>query len=131
MWTGKRSAGEKERYEPWVERGAVTQNQGLTGVYLDGERRQLDLVSPGGYRWVPAVGESVLVLKENQGDGAQHVVGTCGLSVDGLSPGDVEISSGGTAGVRFSGEEAEIFGTLKYQGMTMEEYIKKVLLSMG
>lgn len=125
MWTGKRSAGTKECYEPWVERGVVTQNQGVTGVYLDGERRSLLMVSPGGYRWMPQLGEEVLVLKENQGDGSQHIVGAC--SGQGLDPGDVEISSGGSAGIRLSGEELTLSGVLKYEGMTLEEYIKKVV----
>lgn len=127
MWTGKRWAGSRECYEPWVERGVVTQNQDVTGVYLDGERRQLAMASPGGYQWMPNVGEDVLVLKENQGDGAQHIVGSCQTGVGDLSPGDVVISSGGNASVQLLGEDMVLLGQIWVENMSLEDYIKKVV----
>lgn len=129
MWTGQRSAGQKESYQPWVERGVVTQSQEVMGVYLDGERRQFLQVSPGGYQWKPKQGETVLVLKENQGDGSQHIVGTCGDSGD-LNPGDVVISGGGLARVALEGDLVTVTGELRYQGQSLEEYIQGIVRGM-
>lgn len=127
MWIGQRSAGAKEIYEPWVEHGEVTQNGGVTGVYLEGERRSLQVASAGGYRWKPSVGDDVLVLKENLGDGTQHILGVCDVALGDLSPGDVEISSGASAKVRLSGDKVTVTGALYYQGQSLEEYIRDLV----
>ncbi len=124
MWTGKRSAGQKERYEPSVEYGVVTQSEGVTGVYLDGERRQMGQVSPGGYRWKPGVGQEVLVLKD--GDGRQHMVAVA-LTEEALKPGEVEICSEGGALIRLAGDKVEIEGEVFLAGQDFQSYIEEMV----
>ncbi len=43
--------------------GAVTMSGGELAVELDGERRGLEGYGPAGYRWMPKVGQQVLVVQ--------------------------------------------------------------------
>ena len=62
MWLSRQSREvSRSRQEP--ETGVVTLEGEETAVYLAGERRDLPVLSPGGYCWRPAEGETVLVLK--------------------------------------------------------------------
>lgn len=131
MWTGQRSAGNRERYDPAVESGTVTQNQEVNGVYLDGERRQMAVASLGGYRWQPTIGEKVLVLKENQGDGSQFIVAVCDQGGEDLSAGEVEISSTGTAKLSLKGDKLELSGELWYENQTFEDYLKALIVKIN
>lgn len=54
------------------------------------EERLLPLISPGGYAWLPAAGEQVLVLR----DGTPCIVGREQSEQEDLSPGDVRLYAG-------------------------------------
>lgn len=124
MWMGERSAGVRQSYESSVDRGVVTQNQETTGVYLEGERREISVYAPGGYAWVPSIGQEVLVLKESLGE--QQVVATP-AKVAGLSAGDVAIYTEGGGKIVLSGNRVAISGTVEINGQSLEDYIRQVM----
>lgn len=79
--------------------GQVTLSGETLAVELDSERRGLCVYAPGGYRWRPAPGQKVLVLKA---DGDPCVVGA--PSAGGLEPGEVGLNSSGGASLRLDNQ---------------------------
>ena len=63
------------------------------GVWMEGERRGAAVYAPGGYHWVPARGERVLVLKAGESGEEPCVMGRV-PEERGLRPGEVLISTG-------------------------------------
>lgn len=134
MWTSQRSAGEKSRYQPWVDQGEVTLSGDVMGVYLDGERRELRMNNPGGYHWKPAVGESVLVVNENEGEKVLHIIGSNRTTEPGrqlplpeVEAGDVCVTSDGLAYVHLQGNDLRLQGNLYYNDVPIEVYLEKVI----
>ena len=59
-------------------RGAAAMTGEVTvpgGVWMEGERRGAAVYAPGGYHWVPARGERVLVLKAGESGEEPCVMG--------------------------------------------------------
>lgn len=123
MWLGKQVAGQKTGYSSLVDRGTVTQNQEVTGVLLEGERRELQLVSPSGYRWKPAVGQEVLVLQDGQAQ--QQIVGVMEDNSQ-ITAGDVEIYASGGAKINLSGDVLSLSGKIYVNGESLEDYIRRI-----
>ena len=98
MWISRRAWPESKR-EALAEGGEVTLEENV-GVYAEGERRSLPVYGPGGYRWRPAMGEQVLVLKLGQ-DGEQPCVAGSAVDLDSINVGDVELYTEG-ARIRLS-----------------------------
>ena len=73
--------------------GMVTLPGNPAGAWLEGERRGVTVYAPGGYHWVPGLGDEVLVLKSGE-DGEQPCA--VGVPVGGevLQPGEVLITAG-------------------------------------
>lgn len=91
--------------------GVVVMAGGHTAVRLDSEVRDPLVCAPAGYRWTPAVGDRVLVLR---GDGERPcVVGVCGAS----TPAAVELRAG----------KLELWGDVSVNGIPLREYIKQVM----
>lgn len=76
------------------------------------EERQLPLISPGGYVWVPNAGEQVLVLR----DGTACILGRAQPTQEGLSPGDVMLYAGGGSIVLRSDGRIELTGRIFLNG---------------
>ena len=76
--------------------GPVTLPGERAGAWLEGERRALTVYSPGGYHWVPALGDEVLVLKAGERGESPCAVGVS-AGGQGLRPGEVLITSGMTS----------------------------------
>lgn len=93
MWMAERPAAPLA--EPAAELGQVTLDGGA-GVALAGERRGVPVCAPGGYRWTPARGDTVLVVKTGP-EAAPCVAGQ--LQPEG-EPGEVYISVADGAGIR-------------------------------
>lgn len=76
--------------------GPVTVPGRAVGAYLEGERREMAVYAPGGYFWVPALGDEVLVLKAGAEGEKPCVVGRAMGEVE-LGAGEVLISTGKAA----------------------------------
>ena len=97
--------------------GPVTVPGDPAGAWLEGERRGVAVYAPGGYHWVPAAGQEVLVLKAG-GEGEKPCA--LGAAQDsgelGLRPGEVALTVG-KAAVRLTLEgSVEVTGLLKVNG---------------
>lgn len=73
--------------------GPVTLPGEAAGAWLEGERRSLTVYAPGGYHWVPALGDEVLVLKAGESGEKPCAVGVTSGG-QGLFPGEVLITAG-------------------------------------
>lgn len=73
--------------------GPVTVPGETAGAWLEGERRALTVYAPGGYHWVPALGDEVLVLKTGESGERPCAIGVS-AGGQGLLPGEVLISAG-------------------------------------
>ncbi|MBQ8831361.1 MAG: hypothetical protein IJ017_07155 [Oscillospiraceae bacterium] len=104
----------------WLtERRKVKNKENMTGtVTLSGEKcavmdfsehRNIAVYTPGGYCWMPCVGDEVLVLKDG---------GIVGMESEaaGLLPGEVCIRSNGGAEIRLLND-----GTVHIKGKIIEE----------
>lgn len=94
MWMGKQLS--RRAREDEADTGTVTAAGEMLCVITDGEKRNLRIFSPGGYRWQPEAGEPVLVLKNG---------GVCGALQDAdrppLQPGETELFGPDGACIRF------------------------------
>lgn len=124
MWTSERnrrlSAG-----EPAADVGVVTLNGDPAGVELGGERRWLSVYSPGGYRWRPAAGDQVLVLKAGGEKETPCVVGAV-QPEEALAPGEVAIS-GGNSAIRLGAGALELDGRILVNGVELEGYVRQIV----
>ena len=91
MFLGKRER--QERPAGMALTGPVTLPGDSAGVYLEGERRGVAVYAPGGYHWVPAAGDEVLVLKTGERGEKPCAVGVS-AGGQGLLPGEVLITAG-------------------------------------
>ena len=101
--------------------GQVTLSGAPAGAYLDGERRDLAVLAPGGYFWRPAVGEAVLVLKQEGEPGCVAGV-RCGGNLD---PGEVLIRAGqGDAAIRLENNgTVNLTGQVLINGVPLEDLL--------
>ena len=96
--------------------GPVTVPGTMAGAY--GERREMSVFAPGGYHWVPGLGDEVLVLKAGEQGERPCVVG-CVMGEAGLRPGEVLISAG-RAAILLSPEGAvRVTGNLSVNGTSV------------
>lgn len=94
MWLSKREGHEKKESAEALT-GPVTLSGAELGAWLEGERRNLAVFSPGGYHWAPKVGDEILVLKAGQSGEQPCAVGVA--EREGLEPGEILIQSGAAA----------------------------------
>lgn len=117
--------------------GIVTMSGGEMAVMLDSERRGLELYAPAGYQWTPKVGQRVLVIQgqgeipcvvgARQDGGVPDRVGIRAKRLD-VNGETVDIDARDTAAVR--GEKVELDGEVYVYGMTLEEYITRVVMKL-
>ena len=92
MWMAKR---ERKNAAPvGALTGPVTVPGDPAGAWLEGERRGVAVYAPGGYHWVPAAGDEVLVLKAGGSGEKPCALGVPAAGEFGLKPGEVLISAG-------------------------------------
>lgn len=123
MWTSERGRVAQREERVIAQVGSVTLSQFPLGVYVDGERRNLPLYGPGGYSWRPPVGDSVLVMKREDGS---CVVGALQQETE-LETGEVKISGGGGEVYLTSQGDVAITGTVKINGESIEDMIARIV----
>ena len=128
MWLSSQSR-KVQRSSQGAETGVVTLEGEKTAVYLTGERRNLPVLSPGGYRWQPTEGETVLVLKSGA-DGEELWV--AGVPNTGeISPGEVRIQSRRAAVFLGNDGSIDLRGTVKINGTPIEELFEPKVKEEG
>ena len=96
MWMAK-PRGQDLLEEPAAQAGTVTLEGAAPGVGLEGEKRNVTLYGPGGYRWAPRQGDQVLVIKT----GPEEAPAGVGVRLEeGLEPGEVWITASAGTGIR-------------------------------
>lgn len=129
MWLSSQSR-KAQRSGQGAETGVVTLEGEKTAVYLTGERRDLPVLSPGGYCWRPAEGETVLVLKSGADGEELWVAGVPGDGTD-LAPGEVRIQSRQAAVFLGNDGSIDLRGTVKINGVPMEELFEPKVKEEG
>ena len=129
MWLSSQSRRNRSQNET-AEVGVVTLEGEKTAVYLTGERRNLPVLSPGGYCWRPAEGETVLVLKSGADGEELWVAGVPGDGTD-LAPGEVRIQSRQAAVFLGNDGSIDLRGTVKINGVPMEELFEPKVKEEG
>ena len=115
MWLGKQ--GRLRRESGGAELGVTsipgTEAAALTG----GESRALPVYGPGGCRWVPEVGQRVLVIRGGPGGEEQCVAGAAqGAAPAALGPGELCLFSGDGAVILRKDDSVTLRGTVKVEG---------------
>ena len=129
MWLSSQSR-KAQRSGQGAETGVVTLEGEKTAVYLAGERRDLPVLSPGGYCWRPAEGETVLVLKSGADGEELWVAGMPGDGTD-LAPGEVRIQSRQAAVFLGNDGSIDLRGTVKINGTPIEELFEPKVKEEG
>lgn len=121
MWISDSRSG--QRQENPADVGTVTLSEQPGGVYLEGERRWNRVFGPGGYRWQPALGEQVLVLKAGAEGEQTCIVGR--MQQEELEAGAVEIASGQRRAVVKLSDSGELAlsGEVTVNGVGLESLI--------
>jgi len=124
MWLS--SQGKKEPTEElFAQVGKVSIPGTSAGVYLAGERRNVAMIAPAGYHWLPQQQDAVLVIPCGE-EKSPYMIGKEQEAVSGaltLSPGEVWISVNGTGGIHLRRD-----GTVNLIG---EVYLNGVPLVMS
>ena len=97
MWLSSKGQQTQAEEESPAQLGEVTVSGAETAVFLSGERRNIQLVSPGGYHWRPQEGETVLVLKTD-GEAGGCLLGRA-AEPSPFAPGSIWISPDGENGI--------------------------------
>ena len=88
------------------------------GVLTRGEIRSLPICGPGGYCWLPASGDTVLVIKGGTGGEEQCIAGARQRTAPtGMRPGEVYLYSaaGNSVYLKYDGS-VELCGTIRLSG---------------
>ena len=139
MWTSERNRNLPVR-EASAEVGTVTLGGDPAGVSLGGERRWLNVYSPGGYSWRPTSGDKVMVLKAGAEGESPCILGTTQDAED-LKPGEVRLTgvdcdlllgqgqvemTGGEGSLRLGQNGLELSGGLSIDGQSLEDMVRSI-----
>ncbi len=114
MFLARRQRGERPAGAAFT--GPVTLPGERAGAWLEGERRGVEVYAPGGYHWVPRLGEQMLVLKAGESGEQPCAVGVWAGGQD-LQPGEVLITAG-AASLKLSLDgTVEVRGQLRVNGV--------------
>ena len=111
MWLSKRIVQETPEFEP-ATLGTVSIGGEDAAVVTDGEKRDVRIISPGGYCWQPGAGESVLVLKASQ----TYIPGALQTAQAELAPGEVMVFSNAARIVLRNNGDMELKGKVRITG---------------
>ena len=143
MWTSERNRNLPVR-EALAEVGTVTLGGDPAGVSLGGERRWLNVYSPGGYSWRPTSGDKVMVLKAGAEGESPCILGTT-QNADDLKPGEVRLRgvdcdlflgqgkvemTGGKGGLCLGQNGLEVSGGLSVDGQPLEAIIRSIVIEV-
>lgn len=123
MWTWEQERRRQVK-EPAAQLGLVTLGGEETAANLGGERRWLNVCTPGGVGWKPRQGDQVLVLK----DGANAWI--LGVMEEAQAPEPGQLLLSGTDCSVLLGERMEIRGEVDLNGQSLEDYIRGIVADM-
>ncbi len=127
MWTASQMK-ETNTAQPSVAAvGVVTASGTENGVLLGSERRWLPVMAPGGYRWSPRAGETVLVLKAGNDGEAPCILAGQMQEKNPLQPGEVELVGPGCSLTLTQGGEVAVQGTMMINGKPLEEIVRSMV----
>lgn len=112
MWLSEKAALGSRESEPGAEVGTVTAGGARPSVMLGGERRRLEVASPGGIFWAPVQGEQVLVTR----CGDEEFVSGALRSPPELAPGEVCVRTGSSCVRVFADGRIELYGVVNVVG---------------
>lgn len=127
MWTAERNRNLRSG-EPAAELGAVTLGGDPAGVSLGGERRWINVYSPGGYSWRPTAGDKVLVLKAGAEGEAPCLLGMAQEDRE-LKPGEVRLR-GGESSVFLGQDRLDLEGELYLNGRPLRDVIRDIVIAL-
>lgn len=100
MWLSSQRNKEPTE-ELFAQMGKVSIPGASGGVYLPGERRNVALLAPAGYHWLPQQQDAVMVIHCGE-EKSPYMIGkeqTLGAGALTLAPGEVWISVNGIGGI--------------------------------
>ncbi len=112
MWLSEKAALGSRESGPGAEIGTVTAGGARPSVMLGGEKRRLEVVSPGGIFWAPVQGEQVLVTHCADEDLVSGALRTA----PELMPGEVCVKTGESCVRVFANGRIELEGTVDVKG---------------
>lgn len=127
MWTAERNRNLRSG-EPAAELGAVTLGGDPAGVSLGGERRWINVYSPGGYSWRPTAGDKVLVLKAGAEGEAPCLLAMAQEDRE-LKPGEVRLR-GGESSVFLGQDRLDLEGELYLNGRPLRDVIRDIVIAL-
>lgn len=128
MWTSSQARAAAMTEERSADLGVVTVGGEEAGVYLNGERRWVRVLSPGGYRWRPAAGETVLVLKTGT-DEESCILAAEQAHDTQLEPGEVELSGPDCSVCLSQNGVIELSGSVTVNGEELSDMIRRIAVS--
>ena len=111
MWLSKRITHPETEPET-AALGTISMGGSRAAVVTDGEKRDVRIISPGGYCWQPGAGESVLVLKASQ----TYIPGALQTAQAELAPGEVMVFSNAARIVLRNNGDVELKGKVRITG---------------
>ena len=127
MWTASQMKETKTGQQSAADVGVVTASGTENGVLLGSERRWLSVMAPGGYRWRPRTGETVLVLKTgNDGESPCILAGET-QKEDLLQPGEVELVGPGCGVKLTENGQVAVQGAMMVNGKSLEEIVWSIV----
>lgn len=111
MWLSRRITHPEQEPEA-AALGTISMGGSGAAVVTDGEKRDVRIISPGGYCWQPGAGESVLVLKASQ----TYIPGALQTAQAELAPGEVMVFSNAARLVLRNNGDIEVKGRVRITG---------------
>lgn len=111
MWLSKRITHPETEPET-AALGTISMGGSRAAVVTDGEKRDVRIISPGGYCWQPGASQSVLVLKASQ----TYIPGALQQAQGSLAPGEVMVYSDAAQVVLRNNGDIELRGKVRVTG---------------
>ena len=111
MWLSRRITHPEQETEA-AALGTISMGGSRAAVVTDGEKRDVRIISPGGYCWQPGAGQSVLVLKASQ----TYIPGALQAAQAELAPGEVMVYSNAARIVLRNNGDMELKGKVRITG---------------
>jgi len=124
MWMSQREK-QGRKQESASDMGVMTMGS-EPAVLMGGERRWAQVCTPGGYRWRPAPGDQVLVIKAGDEQESPCVAGVCQQQDQAPPAGEVHIS-GGDGQVKLTAKGVELEGDIYINGKPLAQAVKEIL----
>ena len=114
MWL---SQAARQKLQPVaVDRGSVTIGGEDAAVLTKSEKRGVEVLSPGGYIWLPVAGQDAVTVDAGGND--RYIAGCVGQDVPSdLQPGEIYIKSNGGASLVLKNNGALVLtGSVRIEG---------------